>query len=91
MFCFNVLFQCSVSMFCFNVLFLTDNLGLPLVVVTLQAGNQNDTFELERVFAELCSLLEAVGLCLEGLFLNADKAFDVSSLWLACAWRQYAI
>ena len=55
-------------------------------MVTPQAGNQHDTFELERFFAELCSLLEAVDLCLEGLFLNADKVFDVSSLWLACAW-----
>ena len=56
-------------------------------MVTLQAVNHHDTFELERVFVELCSLLEAVGLCLEGLFLNDDKSFDVSSLWLACAWR----
>ena len=31
-------------------------------------------------------MLEAVELRLEGLSLNVDKAFDVSSLWLACAW-----
>ena len=55
-------------------------------MATLQAGNQHDTFELERAFAELCKLLEAVELRLEGLFLNVDKAFDVSSLWLVCAW-----
>jgi len=73
-----------------NALFLADNKGLPLAVATPQAGNQYDTFELERVFAELCDLLEAAELRLEGLFLNflnADKAFDVSSLRQACARR----
>jgi len=70
-----------------NALFLADNQGLPLAVATPQAGNQHDTFELERVFTELCELLEAAELRLEGLFLNADKAFDVSSLRQACARR----
>jgi len=67
-----------------NALFLADNQGLPLAMATPQAGNQYDTFELERVFAELCDLLEAAELRLEGLFLNADKAFDVSALRQAC-------
>ena len=35
-----------------NALFLADNQGLPLAVATPRAGNQRDTFELERVFAE---------------------------------------
>ena len=56
-------------------------------MATPQAGNQHDTFELERVFAELCDLLEAAELRLEGLFLNADKAFDVSALRQACVQR----
>ena len=42
---------------------------------------------MERVFAELCQLLEAAELRLDGLFLNADKAFAVSSLRQACAQR----
>ncbi|SDZ02497.1 hypothetical protein [Hymenobacter psychrophilus] len=53
-----------------NALFLADNQGMPL------AGNQQDTFDLERVFAELFALPEAANLRLDGLFLNADKAFD---------------
>ena len=52
-----------------------------------QTGNQHDTFELERIFAELCDLLEAAELRLEGLFLNADKAFDVTALRQAYARR----
>ncbi|GAA4360108.1 IS5 family transposase [Hymenobacter saemangeumensis] len=71
-----------------NALLLADDQGLPLAVATPQAGNQHDTFELERVFAELCAVLEAAELRLEGLFLNADKAFDVMSLRQACAQRR---
>ena len=63
-----------------NALFLADNTGQPLAIATPQAGNHHDTFELERVFTELCNLLQQAGLCLDGLFLNADKAFDVNSL-----------
>jgi len=70
-----------------SALFLADNQGLPLAVATPYSGNQHDTFELERVFTELCELLETAELRLDGLFLNADKAFDVSRLWLACARR----
>ena len=54
---------------------------------TPQAGNQHDTFALERVFAELCDLLEAAELRLDGRFLNADKAFDVTAFRQACARR----
>lgn len=68
-----------------NALFLADNTGQPLAVATPQAGQHHDTFRLPEVFAELCALLEDAGLVLDGLFLNADKAFDVSSLRQACA------
>lgn len=74
-----------------NALFVADDQGLPLAVATPQAGNQPDTFELGRVFAELCQVLEAAELRLAGLFLNADKAFDVSSLRQACAQREIAV
>lgn len=70
-----------------NALFLADNQGLLLAVATPQAGNQHDTFELERVFTELCALLEAAELRVDGLFLNADKAFDANTLRQACVRR----
>ena len=35
---------------------------------------------MERVFAKLFKLLEATELRLEGLYLNADRTFDISSL-----------
>ena len=65
-----------------NALFLADK--LVLAITTTQAGNQQDTFELQHVFAELRELLDAAELRLEGLYLNANKAFDVSSLRQAC-------
>ena len=70
-----------------NALFLADNQGLPLAMAMPQASNQHDPFALERVFAELGDLLAAAELRLDGLFLNADKAFDVSALRQACARR----
>ena len=56
-------------------------------MATPQAGNYHDAFNLEQVFAELCDLLEQAQLRLAGLFLNADKASDVTSLPQACAER----
>ena len=70
-----------------NALFLADNQGLPLAIATPQADNQHDTFELERVFAGLCDLLEAAELRLDDRFLNTDKAFDVTALRQAYARR----
>lgn len=70
-----------------NTLFVADNQGQPLALATPQAGQHHDTFELAPAFAELCTQLESAGLELDGLFLNADKAFDVTALRQACARR----
>jgi transposase len=70
-----------------NALFLADNQGQPLAVATPQAGQHHDTFQLEALFTELCQVLEAAGLNVNGLFLNADKAFDVASLRQGCTRR----
>lgn len=74
-----------------NALFVADNQGQPLAVATPQAGQHHDTFALETLFTELCDLLEAAELRLDGLFLNADKAFDVKLLRQACARRNIEV
>jgi transposase len=74
-----------------NALFVADNQGQPLAVATPQAGQHHDTFALDTLFAELCDLLEAAELRLDGLFLNADKAFDVNVLRQACARRNIEV
>ena len=45
-----------------------------------QVGSQHDTFELERVFAKLCDLLEAAELHLDGLALSAGRASYITTL-----------
>lgn len=70
-----------------TALFLTDNQGQPLACATPQAGNHHDRFRLAVLFEELCVLLEAAGIAVDGLFLNADSAFDTSELRQACATR----
>ena len=39
------------------------------------------------MFEELCVLLEAAGIAVAGLFLNADSAFDTNELRQICATR----
>jgi transposase len=69
-------------------LFLADNTGLMLACATPQAGNHHDLFEIEKLFEELCLLLESAQINLKGLFLNADSGFDAQNLRLACANRE---
>ncbi|NVO33536.1 IS5 family transposase, partial [Hymenobacter lapidiphilus] len=70
-----------------TALFLTDNQGQPLACATPQAGNHHDSYRLAVLFEELCQLLEAAGIAVAGLFLNADSAFDTTELRQACAAR----
>lgn len=70
-----------------TALFLADNQGQPLACATPQAGNHHDSYRLAVLFEELCVLLEAAGIPVAGLFLNADSAFDTSELRQACAAR----
>jgi transposase len=70
-----------------NTLFLADNQGQLLACATPQAGNHHDVFELRTLFAEICTLLEAAGIAVEGLFLNADSGFDTNELRQLCAAR----
>jgi len=70
-----------------TALFLADNQGQPLACATPQAGNHHDCFRLSTLFEELCVLLEAAGIAVAGLFLNADSAFDTIEMRQACAAR----
>lgn len=70
-----------------TALFLADNRGQPLALATPQAGNHHDSYRLCHLFTELCDLLEAADIPLNGLFVNADSAFDTKELRQACAVR----
>ena len=68
-----------------NTLFLADNQGQPLACATSQAVNHHDTHQFAVLFDELCALLEAAGIAVEGLFLNTDSGFDTRAFRQQCA------
>lgn len=70
-----------------NLLLLADNRGQPLACATPQAGNHHDVFDVEARFDELCELVQAAQIRLEGLFMNADSGFDARALRAACFRR----
>ena len=71
-----------------TALFLTDNQGQPLACASPQAGNHADSYLLTDLFSELCASLEAAGIPVADLFLNADKAFDTTDFRQECARRE---
>ena len=60
-----------------TALFLADNRGQPLACARPQAGNHHDTHRLNALFGEIYASLEAATIPVAGLFLNAEKAFDI--------------
>lgn len=70
-----------------TALFLVDNRGQPLACASPQAGQHADSYRLPELFAALCAALEAAGIAVAGLFLNADKAFDTTAFRQECARR----
>ena len=71
-----------------NALFFTDKNGLPLVMSEPQAGNHNDVYEIKALFEQMCCLLEAAGISLQGVFMNADAGFDVETLRQICKEKE---
>lgn len=67
-----------------NALFLSDNQGVMLAMTTPQAGQHHDLFQIKELFQEICQLLKAAGIDLDGLFLNADPGFDSAGFRQAC-------
>lgn len=74
-----------------NALFLSDKEGQPLVMATPQAGNHNDLYEIEKLFEEMCALLEEAGVDLTGVFMNADAGFDAENLRDLCAKKEIEV
>jgi len=69
------------------MLFLADNRGVLLACSEPQAGNHNDAYELQALFAQLMRTLEQAGIPQQGLFLNADAGFDTKVLRADCGQR----
>lgn len=67
-----------------NTLFMSDSQGVMLTFSTSQEGNHHDLYQIQELFDEICSLLKEAGICLDGLFLNADTGFDSVEFHQAC-------
>ena len=50
-------------------------------------GNHHDLFDIATCFGELCTLVAAAQISLEGIFLNADSGFDAKELRQDCFRR----
>ena len=74
-----------------NALFLSDNHGQPLAIATPQAGQHNDLYEVETLFAGMCELIKEAGIELDGVFMNADAGFDAAALRQACSERNIEV
>lgn len=74
-----------------NALFLADKEGQPLALSTPQAGNHHDLYEIQRLFEQMCALLEEAGIDLRGVFMNADAGFDAEELREACAEKEIEV
>jgi len=59
-----------------NILFFADSKGQILAISEAMEGNQPDIFEIEKSMSKIIQDLQEAEIRVEGLFLNADAAFD---------------
>lgn len=71
-----------------NMLFVADNQGTLFACSQPQSGEHNDLFAIQPLFGSLCPMLQAAGLRVDGLFLNADAGFDSTRLRTLCAQHE---
>jgi transposase len=71
-----------------NMLFLSDNQGNMLACSPVIAGNHNDLYQIEHTFEQLCQTLQNAGICLKGLFMNADAGFDSQAFTEQCQQKE---
>ncbi len=71
-----------------NSLFLADNQGVMLAMATPQEGQHHDLYEIQTLFGQLIQLLQAAGVEVKGVFLNADPGFDSNAFRQACQQQE---
>lgn len=67
-----------------NILLLADNSGIPLSVCQPIDGNHHDVYNVAEFMNQIFTLLREAGIELDGLFLNADAAFDTEEVRSVC-------
>ncbi|TAE28252.1 MAG: IS4/IS5 family transposase [Candidatus Kapaibacterium sp.] len=68
-----------------NIAVVSDKNGTPLTYATPRSGEHHDTFEIEEVLREMIAVLREANIDVQGIFLNADAAFDTAVVRSLCA------
>lgn len=68
-----------------NCAVLSDKNGTPVSYATPRSGEHHDTFEIEEILREMIALLLEADIDVQGIFLNADAAFDTTLVRSVCA------
>ena len=63
---------------------ITDGAGFIIASTGLIAGNHNDAFNLKGHLQKTFKSMKRLGLVIEGVFFNADKAFDTKAARKTC-------
>lgn len=67
-----------------NTLWLTDRQGLVVAFCPPLSGKRHDAFNIAKRFSNMLGLFKKAHIAIEGLWLNADKAFDCEALRQVC-------
>lgn len=67
-----------------NMLCLSDNQGILVAASQPEEGQHHDSFDIENHLEELIGMLQGAGIETNGLFLNADAAFDTEKARKVC-------
>jgi transposase len=67
-----------------NTLWLTDRQGLVVAFCSPISGKHHDVFEIKRRFKSIIEWFVLVGISLDGLWLNADAAFECKAMREIC-------
>ena len=62
-----------------NSIYFADRQGLPLAMSEPQKGNHTDFYEIKESVDSIAFQLDRCGISLDGIFNNADAAFDARS------------
>lgn len=71
-----------------NMLYLVDDSGTLISCSEAVSGEHHDLWSISEVFEQLCAVLQKANIAVDGLFLNADAAFDCKQLRQCCEKKQ---
>ena len=71
-----------------NTLWLTDRQGLVVAFCPPLSGKRHDAFNIAKRFQALLDMFYRVHIAVEGLWLNADKAFECEALRRVCVQHE---